>query len=67
MKWNYQPSGKKRYKIVLWKIANGEKESIDITPQKPCTITDLMPILSDSIESIMGECDDYGFEAYVWG
>ena len=67
MKWNYRPTGKNRYRVVVWHINNGEKITVDISPKKPCTMSELMTIIQDGIDTVTGECDDYGFEAYVWG
>lgn len=70
LRWLSRPQGKNRYRVEMFVVLpDGKRESTTVTPDKPCTITDLMPTLSAALDDLHEgrEVIDYGFSAYVWG
>jgi hypothetical protein len=70
LRWLSRPQGKNRYRVEMWvELESGEKDKVDLCPKQSCTITDLMPLLQQSLDDLhQGKSVvDYGFNAYVWG
>ena len=70
MKWNARPKGRKRYRVDMWaRLTTGELDQVSVTPDKPCTISDLLPLVDSALAELLEnkELADYGFSAYVWG
>ena len=70
LRWNYQPRGKQRYRIVMWaKSENGHRDEVEVKPKSACTISDLLPIVDEHLKTLLDNRTDligYGFSAYVW-
>lgn len=54
-KWNFRPTGKKRFRIVIWvKLPfSNKKEVNEITTKAPCTIAEIKPIIDANADELM--------------
>ena len=69
-RWLSKPKGRNRYKVDMWaKYLDSSVENVSINPKQPCTITELFPVIDDSLKELLQNRDvvDYGFKCYVWG